>query len=59
MRHGFQITYINIQHLSIVLIIALLEHFYLEVNEKVSFQSNDSKKHAKFDCIDRYKLHKS
>ena len=43
MRHGFQITYFNIQKLSIMLMIALLEHFNLEVNEKVSFRSNDSK----------------
>ena len=43
MYHGFQITYFNIQQLSIVLMMALLEHFNLEVNEKVSFQSNDSK----------------
>ena len=35
--------YFNIQQLSIVLMIALLEHFNLEVNEKVSFLSNDSK----------------
>ena len=37
MCYGFQITYFNIQQLSIVLMIALLEHFNLEVNEKVSF----------------------
>ena len=43
MCHGFQITYFNIQQLSIVLIMALLEHFNLEVNEKDSFRSNDSK----------------
>ena len=43
MCHGFQITYFNIQQLSMVLMIALLEHFNLEVNEKVSFRSNDSK----------------
>ena len=42
MCHGFQITYFNIQQLSIVLMIALLEHSNLEVNEKVSFRSNDS-----------------
>ena len=39
MCHGFQITYFNIQQLSIVLMIALLEHFNLEVNEKVSFNN--------------------
>ena len=43
MCHGFQITNFNIHQLSIVLMIALLEHFNLEVNEKVSFRSNDSK----------------
>ena len=43
MCHGFQITYFNIQQLSIVLMMALLEHFNLEVNEKDSFRSNDSK----------------
>ena len=43
MCHDFQITYFNIQQLSIVLMIALLEHLILEVNEKVSFRSNDSK----------------
>ena len=43
MCHGFQITYFNIQQLSIVLMMALLEHFNLEVNEKVSFRSNNSK----------------
>ena len=43
MCHGFQITYFNIQQLSIVLMTALLEHFNLEVNEKVSFRSSDTK----------------
>ena len=43
MCHGFQITYFNIQELSIILMIALLEHFNLEVNKKVFFQSNGSK----------------
>ena len=45
MCHGFQITYFNIQQLSIVLMSALLEYFNLEVNEQVSFRlvSNDSK----------------
>ena len=43
MCHGFQIIYFNIQQLSIVLMIALLEHFNLDVNVKVSFRSNDSK----------------
>ena len=33
MCHGFQITYYNIQQLSIVLVIALLGHFNLEVND--------------------------
>ena len=69
MCHGFQIAYFNIQQLSIVLMIALLEHFNLEVNEKVSFRSNDSKLgilfltnislDANFYGIDRYKLHES
>ena len=43
MCHGFQITYSNIEQLSIVLMIALLEHFNLEVMEKGFFRSNDSK----------------
>ena len=43
MCHGFQTTHFNIQQHSIVLMIALLEHFKLEVNEKVCFQSNNSK----------------
>ena len=43
MCHGFQITYFNIKQLSIVLIMALLEHFNLAVNEKDYFRSNDSK----------------
>ena len=42
MCHGFQITYFIIQQLSIVLMNALLEHFNLEVNEKVFFRSNNS-----------------
>ena len=33
MCHGFQITYFYIQQLSIVLVIALLGHFNLEVND--------------------------
>ena len=32
MCHGFQITYFNIQQLSIVLIMALLEHFINDTN---------------------------
>ena len=43
MCHGFQITYFNIHHHLIVLMIALLEHFNEAVNEKVSFRSNNSK----------------
>ena len=43
MCHGFQITYFNNQQLSIVLMMELLEHFNLEVTEKVSFRSSDSK----------------
>ena len=38
MCHGFQITYFNIQQFSIVLMVALLKQFNLEVN-----RSNDSK----------------
>ena len=48
MCHGSQITYFNIQRLSIVLMIALLEHFNLEVNEKLSFRINDSKLEMSF-----------
>ena len=43
MCHGFQITYFNIQQLSIVLMIALLEHFNQEKNKKSFFQCSDSK----------------
>ena len=43
MCYGFQITYFNIQQHSIVLMITLLEHLNLEVNEIVSFRSNDLK----------------
>ena len=43
MCHGFQITYFNIQQLSIVIMIALLYQFNLEVNDKVCFRSSDSK----------------
>ena len=43
MCHGFQITYFITQQLSIVLVIKLLGHLNLEVNEKVSFQSSYSK----------------
>ena len=43
MCHNFQNTYFNIQQLSIEPMIALLKHFNLEVNEKVSFRNNDSK----------------
>ena len=42
MCHGFQITYFTIQQLSIVLMIALLEHFNVEIKEKIPFRSNDS-----------------
>ena len=74
MCHGFQSTYFIIQPLSIVLMIALLEHFYLEVNERFFFQSNDPKLEMLFltnislallqeTCkilrIDCYKLHES
>ena len=43
MCYGFQITYFNILQHSIVLMITLLEHLNLEVNEIVSFRSNDLK----------------
>ena len=39
MPYGFQITNFKTQQLSIVLMTALLEHFNLDVNEKVTIQS--------------------